>query len=145
MPTVVRCPSTDYHVEIRDAIAWARANRVFVAPSNAFGVICVSQGSLAMWERDPRASGINPIGAAILRTQPQTDDVDDAAALAVGAPIAWLDGFCDGLARVPPPSVPRTNRIAARQFAEGYVAGTMARDYLHRAEVVNVPPSGQVS
>jgi hypothetical protein len=145
MPGFVRSPATPHALDaIKRAILWAREHRLPLRLTDSFGVVCTSQHALAMWEPDPRARGISPLGACVLQVQPQTVDTDEAASLAVGAPVAWVEGFAAGCARLDA-SKAWTESVARAQYLAGFAAGTMARAFVMRAEVVNVPPTGQVS
>jgi hypothetical protein len=50
-----------------------------------------------IWERDPSAESIDPIGAAILQRQPVTKDVERAALIALDANPALVVGLETGL------------------------------------------------
>lgn len=146
MPGFVRAPSSATHPldEIRAAIAWGRENGIVARPVAPFGVICASQHAdvMACWERDERARGLNPIGLAILRCQPQTTDADEAAVLAVGAPLPWIEGFAEGVSKQEP-SKAWVESIARVQFLQGYEAGLMTRAWLLRpAAAVVLPGEG---
>ncbi len=98
MPTSdeIRRPSPHPLTVIAESIRWARAagHRIRFG---AFGVHCVSSHAADRWEPDPRDSGIDPLGAAILHRQPMATDPYEAAAEALAAPIAWVRGFQEHL------------------------------------------------
>ncbi len=133
-------------VIIREAIAWARSRGLPVEARRDPGVVCTSGATsgLATWEADPLASSMCPLGAAVLKAQPQTTDLDEAVTIAVGVPVPWADGFAHGVTKQDA-SEAEGMTVGRAQYNAGYFAGVMAREYLHRAEVVNHPPSGQVS
>lgn len=80
-----------------DAIRWAGAQGLPVIASADPGVVCTST-ALNRWEVDPTAIGISPLGAAVLRAQPPTADLDTACFLAVGESIRWVEGYTVGVA-----------------------------------------------
>lgn len=83
------------------------------------------------WIREAEADGVDPIGAAILLKQPQLDDIDQAAAAAVNAPIPWVAGCIDGMERRMPSSAWRAS-IKAQLYGAGYSAGSWLRVQLHQ-------------
>lgn len=86
---------------MRAAVLWARAKGLRVGlwkRLDAFGVHCVSAHG-DRWAPDPRDGVIDPIGAAILHAQPDTDDPIVAAYEALVATDTWIAGFVAGLYR----------------------------------------------
>lgn len=148
MPAIVTGPSsTPPTTIIREAIAYVRARRMVVIASHHPGVICTSGATsgLATWEPDDRADGLSPIGAAILMAQPQTIDDEDAAVIAIGAPIAYIEGYEDGLT-ITEPVEARKQAVERRQYLAGFQDGLMTRGWLDRkAGAVVLPGEGLVS
>lgn len=86
-------------VLIRAAIVWAHASNIPVRlGSSGWSVYCVSQQS-PKWAMYPRASGVCPLGAAILHYQPEAEDPYEAAAECLHAPPWWILAFEAGLNR----------------------------------------------
>lgn len=108
-------------VILRAAVIWARAAGIRVR-LGSFGVICISAKAAIRWERDPVASGVCPLGAAILHAQPQATIFAAAAAEAICAPRAWLEGYQAGFDREDLPEVwaaPINRRLALAGFEAG--------------------------
>jgi len=148
MPGLVRSVSHGLHPldELRAALAWAREKGIPVRLSANFGVVCTSgeASGLATWERDPRMpEGPNVVGIAILRSQPQCTSDDDAAMLAVGAPLAFVEGVCDGVARQET-SHAWTEGVGRRQYLAGVEAGLMVRAWVKRPRPAAPAPSGSL-
>jgi hypothetical protein len=118
---------------IREAIEAARLQGIRIR-IGSHGVEFAPDTS--RWIRDPDEGGVDPIGAAILLKQPQLDDVDEAAAAAVNAPIPWTAGCSDGLQRREPADAWATS-VKAKMYAAGYSAGIWLRSLL----VHNVEPA----
>lgn len=110
---------------IREAIAAARLIGVNVR-IGSYGVQFTADNPGRPWMRDPRADGVDPIGAAILARQPQLEDIDEAAADAVNAPIPWVVGCTDGMQRRTPGTA-WSSSIKAGEYAAGYQAGAWLR------------------
>lgn len=147
MPSFFRAPASPHALnELRAAMLWAREKGLSVRPSSHFGVISTSEHSdvMATWEVDPLAKGgPNPIGCAILRCQPQTSDTDEAAVMALGAPLAFVEGFCAAVAREEL-SKAWSESVARVQYLAGAAAGSMVRAWLLRAPATVVVPGEDV-
>jgi len=144
MPGFVCSPATPHAMhELRAAVQWAREHRVPLRLTDSFGVVCTGGHlGLATWEPDEYASGVSPVGAAILKSQPQTTDPDEAATIALGAPLPFIEGVAFGLAKLQPTKA-WTESIARVQFLAGLELGTFARAWVMRAEVGPMPLPGQ--
>jgi len=126
---------------IREAIEHARVIGVAVRIGDR-GVECVSTHGPVRWRRVPTSDGVDPIGAAILHRQPAPADIDEAAAIAVNAPLAWVEGCSDGMKRTEP-SQAWTVSIKRRLYGAGYDVGTWLRvQLLHNLR--RTPAGGKV-
>jgi hypothetical protein len=147
MPDLTKGPETPSPAQIiREAIAWVRARGVYVAATRNPGVICASGAvsGLATWERDPYADEISPVGAVILKAQPQTCDDEDAATIALGVPIAFIEGLEDGVTMTEPVEA-RKHPIERRQYLLGFELGLMTRGWLLRPKSAAVLPGEGIS
>lgn len=84
---------------LRDACAYAAAHGISVRIGEP-GVHCVS-GERPCWARDPHSESVCPVGAAILKAQPETTSYPEAAALALEVHMAVSEGLQDGLTMEP--------------------------------------------
>jgi hypothetical protein len=135
MPAVVTSPATPHPITtVRAAVAWARGKGIRIRLVEDFGVVCISHHAAETWVQDPRAEGPNVIGAVMLMVQPQLTDVDKAAALAMAAPIAYVEGFAAGCAKADPSKAWETS-VARRLYAAGFEAGLFTRSWMHRGEL----------
>jgi hypothetical protein len=142
MPAVVAAPATPHPINtVRAAVAWARGRGLQITLVEDFGVVCLSS-ALPTWVADPRAEGPNIVGACIMRVQPHTTNIEKAAEIAMGAPMAYCEGFARGLAKLDP-AHEWDGSLARRLFAAGYEAGVFARSWMLRPVVGSVPAEGQ--
>lgn len=118
---------------IRAAVLWCRASGVAVRLGIAgagWGVHCVNQ-TKPKWERDPRSSGVNPLGAALLNYQPEAGETFAAAAECLFAPEYWIRAFEAGLNREE--FVTAWSEASDRELrAAAYEAGIRYREELIR-------------
>lgn len=84
-------------LQLRDAVTWALARGIRVRVGST-GVHCISTEGPVRWEPDPREKGVDPIGALILRVQPDASDLDVAEREVVGGSYPLRDGLADGMA-----------------------------------------------
>lgn len=116
---------------IRAAIKWCRAKGIPVRPaSNGWSVHCVSQ-QRPKWAMYPRASGVDPISAALLHYQPEAEDPYEAAVECLFAPLSWVLAFEAGLKREEMPDA-WLSAADHRLRVAGYEAGLRYRDELFR-------------
>lgn len=84
-----------------------------VGPGPDFGVMFDEDH--AAWVKNPRASHVSPLGAAILQHQPQTEEVLEAAQLAIGCEsLTSVLGLIDGMSRSSP-------RVSSLSSVEAFV------------------------
>lgn len=122
---------------IRAAVRWALAAGHPVR-LGSWGVHCVSSLQRDRWAIDPTATGIDPVGAAILHAQPEETEPYAAAAAALNAPEPWVHGFIDAL-EGEAQGRRWTESIHRAQYAAGFEGGTLYRDtYLRRARAAVV-------
>jgi hypothetical protein len=104
MPEILQAQPRDPEpIEIlKAAIAWAKRAGIRVR-IGSFGVSVASTHGPKRWEIDPleRDTGIDPLGAVILWTQPPALDPIEAAAQALGMDAMWVEGLATGLALSP--------------------------------------------
>lgn len=96
MPAILKATPTRNLLDVlRDACAYAAAHGIPVRIGE-MGVHCVS-GQNPCWAREPHADGVCPVGAAILKAQPDVRSRPAAAAIALEVHIAVSEGLQDGL------------------------------------------------
>ncbi len=122
---------------IRAAVLWCRASGIPVRLGD-WGVHCVSSHARDRWERDPRASGVSVLGAALLNYQPEATELRAAAAECLFAPGAWIDAFESGLSHEEMPQAWAT-ALDKRLRAAGYEAGCR-----YREEFIRIRPARAV-
>lgn len=131
-------PETQHPVILlRAAVLWCRASNIPVRLGD-HGVHCVSQHAVDRWERDPRASGVSVLGAALLNYQPEATELRAAAAECLFAPGAWIDAFEAGLSHEEMPHAWET-ASDKRLRAAGYEAGVR-----YREEFIRIRPARAV-
>jgi hypothetical protein len=121
---------------VRAAVEWSRGRGLRIRLVEEFGVVCISTHA-PRWEVDPSVTGPNPVGAAILMAQPECSDLDEAAALALGVPLAWVEGLAAGVARAEPSKTWATS-VARHMYLGGFEAGLFVRSWLMRAGATSV-------
>jgi hypothetical protein len=111
---------------IREATAWALEHGHAVITSQDRGVVRVSS-EFPRWAPDPRrGKRINPVGAAILKEQPDTDDVDRAAIESLHTSKGWIDAYEVGLSGQLPLCGWKSSPCEL-VMADGYLAGAETR------------------
>jgi len=111
-----------------EAVRWATAKGLRVLATAEPGIRCASTATCE-WEPDPTATGVSPLGAAVLMRQEQargalflSPSLDRACFLAVGESVRWVDGFSAGVAGVrPDPSW--TEHPAGPIYFDGWATG----------------------
>lgn len=96
-------PNVPAPIEIlKYAVQHAHARRIRVRAGD-LGVVCTSTHGPVRWEPDPgrREDVVSPLGAVLLAEQPPGADPHEAAAHALGIPLAWVMGLEDGLELAP--------------------------------------------
>lgn len=126
MPEIAKSRPTSNLIDVlKDACAYAAAHGIPVRIGEV-GVHCVS-GEHPCWARDPHGDGgVCPVGAAILKAQPSTRHLADAAARALDVHIAVSEGVQDGLNLEPRSSAWTTSKRGAL-YAYGYEMGVNFR------------------
>jgi hypothetical protein len=104
MPAALKARPTRSLIDVlRDACAYAAIHGIPVRIGET-GVHCVSS-QRPCWTRDAHADGVCPVGAAILRAQPDCTSQPAAAAIALEVHLAVSEGLQDGLNVQPKASV----------------------------------------
>jgi hypothetical protein len=115
---------------LRDAAIWARGEGVPVR-IGSLGVHCTSSHGRERWQRDPRASGVDPLGAILLQHQPEPTEHHRALAALMEVHEAYVHGAEDALAGEPM-SKSWGASISARMYVLGYQCGWLFREELLR-------------
>jgi hypothetical protein len=123
--------ATSHTAEIMAAIRLAGIEGLHVIPVAEYGVLCHSSHARNRWGKDPRARGVNPIGAVVIAAQPEATDPDNAAMMALGVSAAWLEGFAAGVTKQEP-ETKWSRHIARHIYREGFVTGGEVRAQLRR-------------
>lgn len=131
MSAIIQSARTVEPIEIlKEAVEAAREQGIRVRVGSA-GVMPVGTHGSPRWGLDQleRDTGIDPLGAVLLYSQPPSVDPEQAVALAIGVDRCWIDAFADGLALNPKDS--RWLASPARQnYLHGYESGANFRIWL---------------
>jgi hypothetical protein len=110
---------------LRAGVEWAKAQRIRVEPA-APPVECASAHGNVRWVRRGPDAIVDPIGAAILRRQPQALHLVDAAKETLFSSIPAVEGLADGLSGEPP-SPAWVRSVAKGMYLPAYLAGVQLR------------------
>lgn len=110
---------------LRAAISWAKDQRIRLEAA-APPVECVSLNQTTRWVRRHPDAIVDPIGAAILRRQPQATHLVDAAKETLFSSIPAVEGLADGLSGEPP-SQSWVRSKAKDVYLPAYLAGVQLR------------------
>lgn len=130
MPATVRAPisSRPLFEVIAEAVAWGAVEGIPLKLNNltGHGVVCMSTHGRVRWERDRRQPGVDPIGLAVLKWQPQSTLLPEAAAEALDILIPHVEGLADGIACEPRSSA-WDRSIVRHRYLAGLEAGALLR------------------
>lgn len=117
---------------VRESVLNQRAAGVRVR-IGTLGVHCTSQ-EVPRWERDPRETGVSPLGAVLLE-HPEAPPCDPHEALAAlfDAPLAFVDGMADGIDKAEPDKDCAENITIGRRYIGGWEIGYRYREEFLRA------------
>ena len=93
--------------------------------SDMLGVVCTSSEA-PLWEIDPMAKEISPLGAVLLATQPPLVDEDRALAHVFGSRPEFHEGIEDGACGRR--NLARDDRL----YTEGHLLGVQVRELIQR-------------
>lgn len=102
-----RTPRKNLVTRLLEGIQFAERQHIPVG-AEGYGVLATST-HIPAWERDPHAAGLDPIGCAVLHTQPRSSDVLTAACIALDASPVLVAGLEAGLRH----EVPDPQHLAA--------------------------------
>jgi len=107
------------------------AGYVVSIESDMLGVVCTSSEA-PLWEVDPMAKEISPLGAVLLATQPPIVDEDVALSHVFGTRPEFHEGIEDGAAGR------RNLAHDDRLYCEGHVLGVHVRELIQRRRGIPV-------
>lgn len=116
---------------IRDAVLAARADGYPVIIGSGWGVVCTSSHGARRWEVDPRAAGVDPLGAVLVRHQPRATSHQAALAEALDVPAIYVTGLEDGIEQARPERTLPTS-VARGLYAAGWATAALVREELLR-------------
>lgn len=120
---------------LTDAVNAAIATGLVVSTeSDALGVVCNSTAD-PLWELDPMAHELSPLGAVLLAMQPPLADDDRALAHVFGARPEFHEGIEDGA------SGRRNISHDDRLYSDGHLLGVQIRELIQRRRGIPVERS----
>lgn len=94
----------------------------------------VTSAERPRWERDPRQSGVSPLGCVLLEVQPEEwDDSYEALAAVFETRVAYVEGLADGLEKAVP-ARELSEGVVARLYISGWEQGYRIREEFLRGD-----------